>query len=123
MRQAPGLQLVDVLADELTKYYKIKDQNPSKEMRWSLRQLLIPQRIMGVRRIKYIPYWLLRLHVGPPWLYFLVMSLITRPIAYAARYHEPLWGWAFGDPTLPKKDLVTLEKLEKEWKKRNPGRP
>jgi hypothetical protein len=113
MRNVPGLQAADVLAYELCKYYKIRSKNPSKPMRPSFRRLLFQQRAYKTRRIRYVSYFHLRLQLMPWWVFRPVMTLVALALAVPGYFFDGVFGWALGDPVLPKKDRQLLRRLER----------
>jgi hypothetical protein len=122
MRRVPGLQAADVLAYELCRYYKDKAKNPTKPMRWPLRQILIPQTVYGAAFIRFIPLWRLRLQLQPPWIFKFVTIVTGWAVAIPAYFYPVIWSWAMGAPILPREDRKRLRKFEREYRQEKASR-
>lgn len=106
MRTVPGLQAADLLVYEFRHFYHLKDRRPDLKMRVPFRRLIEHQNELHVRRLKYLPGWLLELQANG--LVEPGMHIISS---------DPSWDFMYqqlnpGFPDL-KRDLARMKLLDK----------
>ncbi len=62
MRDVPGLQVADLLVYEFRHYYHLRETRPDLDLRLPFRVMLEHQKVLGVKMLKYLPYWVLDFH-------------------------------------------------------------
>ena len=101
MREVQMLQAADLLAFELRRYYSNLRKAPDVPMRWPLQQILLQQRVLGIRFIKLLPRWYMWLQLRPWWIFHPAMNLLTALAAIAAFFDMRRLGWFIRAPELP----------------------
>lgn len=114
MRDVPMLQAADLLAFELRRYYVNLRNRPDLPMRWSLWQILMQQRVLGIRYIKLLPRWYMWLQLRPWWVFYPVMNIITALVAIPAYFDFRRFGWLMRAPELPAKIENIIQDLEEK---------
>jgi len=73
-------------------------------------QILVEQR--GIRYIRYLPRWDLRLQVGPWWSYRLMITALTLAVAIPAYFRPGVFNRLLSAPQLPLEEEVMIQKWE-----------
>jgi hypothetical protein len=112
MRDVPMLQAADLLAYELRRYYSNLRNAPHVPMRWPLLQILLQQRVLGIRFIKLLPRWYMWLQLRPRWVFYPAMNVLTALVAIPAYFDMRRFGWLMRAPELPTNYERIVQELE-----------